>query len=143
LLLAGATVFVRTTSVVSMIDGIETSLHPLRRQLGPIIQVLTIALNFVPLLIRSAQQLKTAQLARGAEPDKNLIRQIRFAISASVPLFVTTLRSSEQLALAMESRCYDPTAERSTFARLRMSAVDWITLGAVTAQFLVSAVART
>lgn len=143
LLLIGATVFVRTTSVVAIIDGVETSLRPFRKQLEPIIQVLTIALNFVPLLIRSAQQLKKAQVARGAEPDKNLVRQIRFALSATVPLFVMALRSSEHLALAMEARCYHPMARRSHFARLRMSTADWMTLGTVAAQFFASAAMRT
>lgn len=142
LLLVAATVFVRTTSVSAMIDGIEAVLYPLRKRLGPIIQVLTIALNFVPLLIRSAQQLKKAQIARGAAPDKNLARQFRFALSATVPLFVMTMRSSEHLALAMDARCYDPLAERSRFAQLRMVAIDWLTLGLVATQFLVSAAAK-
>ena len=138
LLLMGATVFVRTTSVVAMIDGIETSLRPLRKYLCPIIQVLTIALNFVPLLIRSAQQLKKAQIARGAEPDRNLLRQIRFAVSATVPLFVMTLRASEHLALAMDARCYQPKAARSSFARLHFAAADWLVLGVILIQFFAS-----
>jgi energy-coupling factor transport system permease protein len=142
LLLMGATVFVRTTSAVAMIDGIEISLRPFREYLGPIIQVLTLALNFVPLLILSAQQLKKAQIARGAEPDRSLARQIRFAVSATVPLFVMTLRASEHLALAMDARCYQPRAKRSSFAQLQMTTVDWMVLGVVVVQFLVSSSLR-
>lgn len=138
LLLIAATVFVQTTPVVAMIDGIEVTLGPLRKRFGAIIQVLTIALNFVPLLMRSAQQIKNAQIARGAEPDKNLARQFRFALSATVPLFVMTLRSSDHLALAMDARCYDPLAERSHLARLRMNSRDWLTLALVFAQFFIS-----
>jgi len=138
LLLFAATLFVQTTSLPTMIDAIETTLRPSHRHFGPIIQVLTIALNFVPLLIQSAQQIKKAQIARGARIDNNIIRQLRFGFSATIPLFAMTLRSSEQLALAMESRCYDPLVERSHFGILAMHLSDWLTLLLIVAQFVAS-----
>jgi energy-coupling factor transport system permease protein len=136
LLLLAATVFVQTTPIPAMVDGIETTLRFARKRFGAIIQVLTIALNFVPMLIQSAQQIKRAQLSRGARTDGNFFRQLRFAFSATVPLFAMTLRSSEQLALAMESRCYDPQLERSQYGELAMTPRDWITLLLIGGQFL-------
>jgi energy-coupling factor transporter transmembrane protein EcfT len=138
LILFAATVFVQTTSIPTMIDAIETTLRPAQKHFGPIIQVLTIALNFVPLLIQSAQQIKKAQIARGARIDSNIFRQLRFGFSATIPLFAMTLRSSEQLALAMESRCYDPLVERSHFGILTMHLSDWFTLLLIVAQFVAS-----
>jgi energy-coupling factor transport system permease protein len=136
LLLAAATIFVRTTPIPVMIDGIEVTLRPLRKRFGAIIQVLTVSLNFVPMLIQSAQQIKKAQIARGAEPDRNILRQLRFAISAAIPLLAMSLRSSEHLALAMESRCYDPLAERSHYSQLRIAPRDWVTASFMIVQFL-------
>lgn len=141
LLLVAATVFVRTTPIPSIIDGIEMTLRPIRKRVGAIIQVLTLSLNFVPMLIQSAQQIKKAQIARGAEPDRNIIRQLGFAFSSAVPLFAMSLRSSEHLALAMESRCYNPLAERSHYSRLRMVPRDWLTACFVVVQFLISVTA--
>jgi energy-coupling factor transporter transmembrane protein EcfT len=139
LLLFAATVFVQTTSIPTMIDAIEIALKPVHRHLGPVVQVLAIALNFVPLLIQSAHQIKKAQIARGARIDKNIIRQLRFGFSATIPLFAMTIRSSEHLALAMESRCYDPLVERSHFGILAMKRSDWLTLLLIIAQFVASA----
>jgi energy-coupling factor transport system permease protein len=142
LLLFAATIFVQTTSIATMIDAIETTLRSVHKRFSPIIQVLTISLNFVPLLIQSAQQIKKAQIARGARIDSNIFRQLRFGLSATMPLFAMTLRSSEQLALAMESRCYDPLVERSHFGTLKMNPSDWFTLFLIAAQFVGSVVIK-
>lgn len=137
-LLLAATLFTRTTSISAIVDGIEITMRPMGRRFGAVIQVLTIALNFVPMLIQSAQQIKKAQLARGAQIDGNILQPLRFAATAALPLFATTLRSSEQLALAMEARCYDPLLEKSHYSRLRMTALDWRTIILTLAQFTIS-----
>jgi energy-coupling factor transporter transmembrane protein EcfT len=121
-----------------MIDGIEEALRPLRRHLGPLMQVLTLALNFVPLLLQSAQQIKKAQVARGADIERSLLLQIRFAMAAAVPLFAMAFRSSEQLALAMESRCYDPHAERTHYGQLKFRATDWLVSALIAIEFTAS-----
>ncbi len=138
LMLIAATLVVRTTPISIMIDGIEATLRPVRRRLGAIVQVLTIALSFTPMLIQSARQIKKAQIARGAEPDKNIARQIQFAFSAAVPLFAMTLRSSDHLAQAMEARCYDPMAERSLYSRLTLTLQDWVTAVMILMQFVLT-----
>ncbi|MEK9137229.1 MAG: energy-coupling factor transporter transmembrane component T [Bacteroidota bacterium] len=139
LLLVAATVFIRTTPIPSMIDGIEAALHPLRRQLGPLMQVLTLALNFVPLLMQSAHQIKKAQVARGADIERSMLLQVRFAVAAAVPLFAMAFRSSEQLALAMESRCYDPHAERTHYSQLKFRPTDRLISALIAIEFTVSA----
>jgi energy-coupling factor transport system permease protein len=139
LLLIAATVFGQTTSISSMVDGIDAVLGPFKKRLGGATQVLTIATNFVPMLIRSARQIKVAQQARGAEPDRNIIRQLRFAISSAIPLFAMSLRSSENLALAMESRCYHPLEPRSRYIQLHFASQDWWVSGLVCAQCVLTA----
>lgn len=138
LLALGTAVLVKTTAIVEVADAVEAALHRAGRRWAPIMQVLTIALNFVPLLIQSARQIKNAHIVRGADPDRNLVRQLRFAATATVPLFAATLRSSEHLALAMESRCYDPGRVRTHFVRLRWAQPDGLVLSFVIAQFLLS-----
>ena len=111
-----------------MIDAIEALLAPLRRNAGPVILTLTITLNFIPLLIRTAQDIKLAHIARGADVDSSFIKQVRFAASAAVPLFVSAFRSSQHLAEAMEARGYDPARERTEWQSLRMTQRDWLVL---------------
>jgi len=131
LLLSSSLVFVQTTSIPEMMDGLETLLQPIRRFAGPVLQVIAIALNFVPLLIHTARRIKMMQIARGADVERRFIGQIRFARSATLPLFVSAFRGAEQLALAMEARGYDPMIERSHYGELRMQTLDWICLFAV------------
>ena len=138
LLIVAATIFVQTTSIPAMIDGVEAALKPMRQHTKGLTQVLTIALNFVPMLIQSAQQIKKAQIARGADPDRNMFRQIEFAFSATVPLFAMALRSSEHLASSMDARGYDPHAERSRYSTLSLSAKDAVAISIVTVQFALS-----
>jgi energy-coupling factor transport system permease protein len=126
LLLWSSLLFVWNTSIESMLEGIETVFRPLRKRFGSLILLMSITLNFVPLLIRTAQRIKTAQIARGADVDSNFSRQVYFAFSAAMPLFAAAFRSSQQLALAIEARCYDPSVERSLYSQLKMERADWV-----------------
>ena len=126
LMLWTSVIFVSTTSIAGVMDAIETIGRPIRRRFGPVIMVMNLTLNFVPTLVHTAQRIKIAQIARGADVDSGFPRQLHFAFSAALPLFASAFRSSEQLALAMESRCYDPSMERTHFSTVRMTAVDWL-----------------
>ncbi|MCZ6776804.1 MAG: energy-coupling factor transporter transmembrane component T [Ignavibacteria bacterium] len=136
LLLWCSLLFVWNTSIESVLEGIETVFRPLRKRFGSVTLLMSITLNFVPLLIRTAQRIKTAQIARGADIDSNFFRQVRFAFSASVPLFAAAFRSSQQLALAMEARCYDPSVERSVYSKLKMERSDWVVGAGTVSGFL-------
>jgi len=128
LLLLLSLLFVRSTPVAEMVDGIEAFLKPIRRKAGPIIATISITLNFVPMLIRTAQRIKTAQIARGAGHSNGFLSQLLFAFSATLPLFAAAIHSSEQLALAMEARGYSPSAERTYYSRLMMRPLDWLVI---------------
>jgi energy-coupling factor transporter transmembrane protein EcfT len=87
------------------------------------------------MLIQAAHKIKTAQIARGADIESGFFNRVRFAFSATLPLFASAFRSAEHLALAMESRCYDPDAERTRFGDLKMHARDWLVLFALLGTF--------
>jgi len=117
---------VSSTTVPEMIDAVEASLQPLRRRLGFLLVIINLTITMGPMLVRAAQRIKTAQIARGADVDGSLLAQIRFAISAAVPLFANSFRMSDQLATAMDSRCYDPMFLRTPFADHRLNQNDGI-----------------
>jgi energy-coupling factor transporter transmembrane protein EcfT len=133
-----AAVFVKTTSIPSLIDAVEACARPFRQKIGGIVQVLTIAVNFIPLLIHNARQIKNAQIVQGVDVDGNFLRQIRFALSAAAPLFARAFRTSDQLAIAMDSRCYSPTGYRSRFSDLSMQPTDWVFAAGALVQFTLS-----
>lgn len=122
--------FLATTRIDEMLDGIETALAGFKKS-GAMFLVLSITLNFIPLLIRAAQQIKTAQIARGADADSSLLKQLRFASSAALPLFVSAFRSSRQLADAIDARGFDPAASRTPFRTLRFQQKDWLLLASL------------
>ena len=117
---------VSSTTVPEMIDAVEASLQPLRRRLGFLLVIVNLTITTGPMFVRTAQRIKTAQVARGADVDGGILAQIRFAISAAVPLFANSFRMSDQLATAMDSRCYDPAFLRTPFADHRLNQNDGI-----------------
>lgn len=121
-------VFARTTRVADIVDSIEEVLSPFRSRLGSFMSVFGLTLNFVPLLIQSAQRIKAAQRARGSDIDSSFIGQVRFASQAALPLFVSAFRSSQHLADAMDARCYSPVARRTPIRVRKMGVADWMTL---------------
>jgi energy-coupling factor transport system permease protein len=123
-------VFVSTTRIDEMLDGVETALARFKTS-GAIFLLLSTTLNFIPLLIRTAQQIKTAQIARGAAVDSSLLTQARFASAAVLPLFVSAFRSSRHLADAIDARGFDPTTARTPFRTLRFQRKDWMFLAAL------------
>jgi energy-coupling factor transport system permease protein len=138
LLLVSSVFFVRSTPLSELTDGITVLARPIRKHAGPIIQVLVIALHFVPLFIQRARRIKMVQIARGADVETRFLGQIRFARAAVVPLFVGSLRAADQLALAMDARCYEPSAFRTSYAELTMRAADLAMLVAAAACCIVS-----
>ncbi len=128
LLLFLSFLFTQTTTTAEIMDAFESVLAPFRRWLGPTLLVVGLTVNFVPMLIQSAQQIKRAQLARGADVEAGFFPQLRFAFSAALPLFVSAFRSSHHLAEAMEARGYDPHVERTVFNTLHMNTRDWFAL---------------
>lgn len=110
LLLVGTSLMTLTTTPIALTDGLEQLLMPLSKIHFPaheLAMMMTIALRFIPTLIEEADKIMKAQMARGADFESgNLIKRARNMIPILVPLFVSAFRRADELAMAMESRCY-------------------------------------
>ncbi len=106
-----------TTSPLQLTDGIEYILKPLKKIGVPaseISMMMTIALRFIPTLMEEAEKIMKAQKARGADFESgNLIQRAKNLIPLLVPLFISAFRRADELALAMESRCYQGGKKRT------------------------------
>jgi energy-coupling factor transport system permease protein len=91
-------------------DGIETLLNPLNKIRVPvheIAMIMSIALRFIPILLEETDKIMKAQIARGADLESgNMIQKMKSMVPILVPLFVSAFRRANDLAMAMESRCY-------------------------------------
>lgn len=115
-----------TTPPTSLADGVEKLLSPLRYLRFPVHEfamMMSIALRFVPTLLEEANKLMKAQSSRGASYDTgSFIKKIRGMVSILVPLFISSFRRAEDLATAMEARCYQGEASRT---RRRSERLTW------------------
>lgn len=137
LLVAGTSLLTLTTTPVQLTDGLERILRPLRVvrfPAGEVAMMLTIALRFIPTTAQEAEKIIVAQTARGARFDEGgLIRRARAFVPVMVPLFVNLFRRAEDLALAMESRCYRGGEGRTRLNPSVMGVRDWAVLLLLTA----------
>ena len=91
---------------------------------------MSIALRFIPILLEETDKIKKAQIARGADMESgNLIQKARAMIPILVPLFVSAFRRANDLAMAMEARCYRGGAGRTRMKVLKFTSKDFIALG--------------
>ncbi|HEY8425482.1 MAG TPA: energy-coupling factor transporter transmembrane component T [Limnochordales bacterium] len=132
LLVAGASLLTLTTSPIDLTDAIERLLTPFRRIGVPaheLAMMMSIALRFVPTLVEEAERIMKAQMARGAAFDRgSLVARARALVPLLVPLFVSAFRRADELALAMEARCYRGGEGRTRLRQLHMQRRDWATL---------------
>lgn len=109
-LIMGSSIMTFTTTPNSLTDGIERLLHPLNKFKVPIHEVammMSIALRFIPILLEETDKIMKAQIARGAELDSgNVLQRAKAMVPILVPLFVSAFRRANDLAMAMEARCY-------------------------------------
>jgi len=128
LLVLGTSILTLTTSPVSLSDGMETMLSPLKKIHFPaheLAMMMTIALRFIPTLLEETDKIRKAQMARGADFETgNLIARAKAMIPLLVPLFVSAFRRAGELALAMESRCYHGGEGRTRLRVLKMTKAD-------------------
>ena len=126
-----------TTSPNSLTDGLETLMRPLKRVHFPVHEIammMSIALRFIPTLMDEANKIMRAQMARGADFESgNLIKRAKAMIPLLVPLFVGAFRRAQDLALAMEARCYRGGEGRTRMRQLRYGVRDAIAAGAMAA----------
>jgi energy-coupling factor transport system permease protein len=139
LLIMGSSLLTYTTSPITLTDAIERLLSPLRKIKFPVHELammMSIALRFIPTLIEETDKIMSAQKARGAEIDTgSFTTRAKNLISILVPLFISAFRRADELATAMECRCYHGGEGRTRLRQLKSAPRDYIALG-VTILFL-------
>lgn len=127
-LVAGSSIMTFTTSPNGLTDGMEKLLHPLNRLNVPVHEVammMSIALRFIPILLEETDKIMKAQQARGADFESgNIIQRAKAMVPILVPLFVSAFRRANDLAMAMESRCYHGGDGRTKMKPLRYKGRD-------------------
>ena len=109
-LILGSSVMTLTTTPNHLTDGLESLMKPLKRLHVPVHEIsmmMSIALRFIPILMEETDKIMKAQMARGADfESKNLMKKIQSLVPLLVPLFISAFRRANDLAMAMEARCY-------------------------------------
>lgn len=127
-LVMATSIMTLTTSPVSLADGIELLLSPLKVIHFPaheLAMMMTIALRFIPTLLEETDKIMKAQMARGADFESgNLIARAKAMVPLLVPLFVSAFRRATELAMAMEARCYHGGANRTRLRVLKITRQD-------------------
>ena len=134
-LIAGSSLMTFTTTPNELTDGIESLLHPLNKIHVPVHEIammMSIALRFIPILLEETDKIMKAQIARGADLESgNMIQKAKSMIPILVPLFVSAFRRANDLAMAMESRCYRGGEGRTKMKPLHYASRDYIAYGIV------------
>ncbi len=129
MLIASTLLLTYTTSPILLTSGLERLLHPLKKIHFPVHELammMNIALRFIPTLIQETDKIISAQKARGADFDSgNLMQKAKALIPILIPLFISSFRRAEELAVAMECRCYHGDEGRTSLRQLVMHGRDW------------------
>ena len=134
-LITATTLLTLTTSPIALTDGIESLLKPLKKVKFPVHELammMTIAMRFIPTLIEETDKIMKAQTARGAEFDSgSIFKRAAGMVPLLVPLFVSAFRRADELAFAMESRCYHGGEGRTRMKIMHMQVRDYIAMAVV------------
>ena len=145
-LIAGTSLLTYTTSPIVLTDAIENLLRPLAKIHFPVHELammMTIALRFIPTLIEETEKIMNAQKARGAMIDNGTFTQrIKALVPVLIPLFISAFRRADELAMAMECRCYRGGDGRTRLKVLRCEKQDYIDLAVCIACFAVILASR-
>ncbi len=132
MLIAGTFLMTYTTSPIALTDGLESLLSPLKKIKVPVHELsmmMCIALRFIPTLIEETDKIMSAQKARGADFESGkLMDRVRAMIPILVPLFISAFRRADELATAMECRCYQGGEGRTKMKLLRYHRNDYLVL---------------
>ena len=137
MLIMGTFLLTYTTSPIALTDGLESLLGPLKKLKAPVHELammMSIALRFIPTLIEETDKIMSAQKARGADFESgNLLQKARALVPILVPLFISAFRRADELAVAMECRCYHGGEGRTKLHVLRYKPRDYLVLAAYAA----------
>lgn len=133
-----------TTSPIRLTDGIEHLLTPFKRIGVPaheLAMMMTIALRFIPTLLDETDRIMKAQSARGADfVTGNIVQRAKNMVPLLVPLFISAFRRADELATAMEARCYRGGVNRTRMKELSITSYDYIGVGVVVVITIILAV---
>ena len=133
MLISGTFLLTYTTSPIALTDGLEALLKPLKAIKVPVHELammMCIALRFIPTLIEETDKIMSAQKARGADFETgNLIERVKALVPILVPLFISAFRRADELATAMECRCYQGGDGRTKMKLLRYMRRDFVAYG--------------
>ncbi len=123
LLIVGTSVLLTyTTSPIALTDGLESLLKPLKKIKIPVhlfAMMMTIALRFIPTLVEETEKIMNAQKSRGADfTQGNIVKRVKALIPILIPLFVSSFKRADELATAMECRCYRGDVNRTKLVKL-------------------------
>lgn len=134
-LILGSSVMTLTTTPNDLTDGLEKLMSPLKKLHVPVHEVammMSIALRFIPILLEETDKIMKAQIARGADFENgNLIQKAKNLVPLLVPLFISAFRRANDLAMAMEARCYRGGEGRTKMKPLSYAARDYYAYGVV------------
>jgi energy-coupling factor transport system permease protein len=137
MLITGTLLMTYTTSPIALTDALETLLNPLKKIRLPIHELtmmMSIALRFIPTLIEETDKIMSAQKARGANFETgSLVQRAKALLPLFVPLFVSAFRRADELAVAMECRCYHGGEGRTRMKQLKYTKIDAVSfvIGAI------------
>ena len=144
LLIIGSSIMTLTTTPNNLTDGMEKMMRPLRVFKVPVHEVammMSIALRFIPILLEETDKIMKAQIARGADFESgNLINRAKAMVPLLVPLFISAFRRANDLAMAMEARCYRGGDGRTKMKPLVYQKRDYLAYGCVAAYLVVGIV---
>lgn len=140
LLITFSSLLTFTTSPLALTDGIERLLMPFKKIGIPaheLAMMMTIALRFIPTLLEEADRIMKAQIARGADfSSGNLLRRARNMVPLLVPLFISAFRRADDLAIAMEARCYRGGEKRTRMKIMKFTLIDYLSFFVLLFYFL-------
>ena len=132
-LVIGSSVMTLTTTPNQLTDGLERLLRPLNKIRVPVHEIammMSIALRFIPILMEETDKIMKAQIARGADFENgNIIQKAKNMIPLLVPLFISAFRRANDLAMAMEARCYHGGDDRTQMKPLHYEKRDYVAYG--------------
>lgn len=144
LLIIGSSVMTLTTTPNNLTDGMEKMMGPLKVFKVPVHEVammMSIALRFIPILLEETDKIMKAQIARGADFESgNIFKRAKAMVPLLVPLFISAFRRANDLAMAMEARCYRGGEGRTKMKPLVYHKRDYIAYGCIVAYMVVSIV---
>ena len=133
MLIMGPFLLTYTTSPIALTDGLESLLGPLKKVKVPVHELsmmMSIALRFIPTLIEETDKIMSAQKARGADFESgSLLDRAKALVPILVPLFISAFRRADELAIAMECRCYHGGEGRTKLHVLRYQTRDYLVMG--------------